>query len=390
LRQKVALEGEKPVSLRWNIHVEGIAMINRMLLCLLVFGLLGCTSVPPTEPVTSSNQAALSDRDAHLVVAVQGELSVKREDWSSYASARLGTVLRNGDLLRLDGSAQATVVCADLTMVSVPGGVSGVPCKVARPVLTYGGSLVNPTRSIPDSDFPLIVTPRKTKLLNPHPTLRWTPVAGATSYQVSMRGQGMNWSTDVSSGTEIAYPGDAPALVAEAAYKVIVVAGTRSSEEETLPGLGFTLLEPDEATAVRDAEAKIRALGLPDEPTRLLLANLYAGQGLNAEAIEQLEALSTTTQEPTVLRSLGEVYLTIGLNRLAEKNYLLALNLSERANDVEGQALAQHMLGRIYEALGNADEAAQRLQKAKELYQPLGDTKTVRVIEQRLAGLPKP
>src|SRR5262245_27802124 len=108
-------------------------MINRTLLFLMLFGLLGCAGAPPTPP-------AAPDRDVHLVVAVQGELSVKREGWSDYAPARFGTVLHYGDLLRLDGSGQATVVCADLSIASVPGGVSGVPCKAAQSVLTYGGS----------------------------------------------------------------------------------------------------------------------------------------------------------------------------------------------------------------------------------------------------------
>jgi hypothetical protein len=372
-----------------KVHDERIAMLKRALLCLMLFVLLGCTGASPNYPAAYT-QLATSDRDVHLVVVVQGELSVKRQGWSTYAPALPGTVLHYGDLLRLDGSAQATVVCADLTIASVPGGVSGIPCKVDRPVLVYDGSLVNPTRSIPSGDFPLIVTPRKTKLLDPHPTLRWTPIAGATSYQVSVRGQGVNWSTDVNSGTEIAYPADAPALVAGATYKVIVVAGTRSSEEETLPGLGFTLLKPEEAAVVRDAEARIHALGLPGEPTRLLLANLYASQGLYAEAIEQYEALSSTAQEPAVLRSLGDIYLTLGLNHPAEASYLQALKLSEPANDVEGQALAQHALGRIYETIGNAGEAAQRLQKAREQYQRLGDTQTIKQIDERLAGLPKP
>lgn len=358
-------------------------MINRMLLCLALFGLLGCTGAPPTAPATS-------DRDAHLVVAVQGELSIKRQGWSTYAPALLGTVLHNGDLLRLDGAAQATVVCADLSIASVPGGVGGVPCKVARPVLVYDGSLVNPTRGIPSGDFPLVVTPRKTKLLNPHPTLRWTPIAGATSYQVSVRGQGVSWSAEVSSGTDTAYPADAPALVAGATYKVVVAAGGRSSEEETLPGLGFTLLKPDEAAAVRDAEAKIRALGLPDEPTFLLQGNLYVSQGLYAEAIEQYAAISSTSQEPAVQRSLGDVYLTLGLNRLAEASYLQALERSEQANDVEGQALAQYALGRIDEALGNVGEAARRLQKTQDLYRQLGDEKTVKAIQSRLEGFSKP
>jgi hypothetical protein len=326
----------------------------------------------------------------HLVVAVQEPVSVKREGWSAYAPVLFGTSLHYGDLLRLDGSAQTTVVCTDLTLARAASGVGGVPCPVAQPVLVYDGSLVNPTRSNPSGDFPLVVAPRKTNLLDPRPTLRWTPVAGVTTYTVSVRGPNVTWSTEVNSGTEVVYPDTAPALVRGATYKVTVVAGNRSSDEESLPGLGFTLLKDNEAKPVREAETKIRALGLPDTPTRLLVANLYASKELYTEAIAQLEGLATTSQEAAVPRTLGDLYLTLGLNRLAEERYLQAVDRSERAHDMEGEALAQHALGRIYEALGNPGESAQRLRKALELYQQLGDAKTVKEIEQRLAGPPKP
>jgi hypothetical protein len=342
-------------------------VIKRALIGLVLVGLVGCGTMPPTAV----------NNGVHFLVVAQGSVSVKRERWSTYAPALFGTILHYGDLLRLDGSAQATVVCADLTVANVSGGTNGLPCKVVQPVLVHNGSMVNPTRGTPSGEFPLVVTPRKTKLLNPHPTLRWTVVPGATSYTISVRGPNVNWSTTVTSGTEVVYPANAPALVPGSTYKVIVVTGNRSSEEETLPGLGFTLLKSDETTTVLEGETKIRALGLADAPTRLLLANLYASQGLTAEAIEQLEALSGTSQEPAVLRSLGDLYLTLGLNRLAEARYLRAVNLSEHANDIEGQALAQRALGAIYEAIGNPGEAAQRLRKAVELYQQLGDTNMV-------------
>lgn len=354
-------------------------MIKQSLLSLVLLVLTGCVSGRATTTP--------SDNGVHLVVAVQGQLSVKRDGWSGYAPALFGTSLRHGDLLRLEGSSQATVVCADLTLATVPSGLGSVPCKVAKPVLAYSGSLVNPTRGDTFTDFPIVISPRKTKLLNPQPILRWTPVVGVITYTVSVRGLNMNWSTDVISKTEFVYPDNAPALVAGATYKVTVAAGKRSSDEESMPGLGFTLLTSDEVQAAREAEAKISALDLTEASKRFLITSLYATQGLNAEAIEQLEELSSTLKEPAVTRSLGDLYLKIGLNRLAEEHYLRSLELSQEANDVEGQALAQNALGLIYEALGNKGEAVQRLQMAMQLYRKLGDSRTVKRIQERLAGL---
>ncbi len=285
-------------------------VIKRVLIGLVLVALQGCGA-------DSTTNRTLADNDLHMLVDVQGPVSVKREGWNTYAPALFGTSLRYGDLLRLEGSAQATVACADLTVATVPAGTNALPCKVVQAVLVQNGSLINPTRSVPSGEFPLVVTPRKTKLLNPRPTLRWTPVTGATSYTVTVRGSNVNWSTDVISGTEVVYPGAAPPLMPGLTYKVIVVAGNRSSDEEALPDLGFTVLKIDEATTVRERETKIRSLGLSGAATGLLVANLYVTNGLTAEAIELLEGLSSASPEPAVLRSLGDLYLALGLNRLA-------------------------------------------------------------------------
>ena len=86
-------------------------------------------------------------------------------------------------------------------------------------------------------------------------------------------------------------------------------------------------------------------------------------------------------------RSLGDLYLKIGMNRLAEEHYLQALELSQKAGDVEGQALAQHALGLIYkQALGNPEAATPRLQDAVKWYQQLGDSRKVEEIQKQLAA----
>lgn len=359
-------------------------MTQRLLLWAILLGLLLCDCRPTAEATNTPS----SDHSIHLIVAVQGQLGVKRESWSKYVPARFGTTLQHGDLLRLEGSSQATVACADVTIVAVPRGIGGIPCKVAQPLLVYAGSLVNPTRGNTSGEFPMVVLPRQTKLLNARPMLRWTPVTGATTYTVSVRGPNVQWSMDVSTKTAVVYPDSAPALTAGAAYKVTVVAAGRSSDEESGPGLGFTLLKPDEAQMVREAERKLRALGLADTPTQFLVAYLYLAHGLNAGAIELLEELSSVLQEPAAVRLLGETYVKIGLSRLAEDRYLRALKLSQGVQDVEGEALAQNALGLIYaEALGNKGEAGQRLQKAMALYQRLGDAKMVRQLRGQLAGL---
>ncbi len=355
-----------------------------LLLLAALFMLNACGSSPAQPAVKSDGAVAV-----HLIVAVQGNLSIKRLGWSDYAPALFGMALHNGDLLRVDSGARATIACADLTVAAPGGGVSSVPCKVNKPLLVYGGSQIIPTRAEPPIGIPMILSPRKTRLLNTHPVLRWAPVANATSYDVTVRGPNLSWSARVAGKNEIVYPGDASALAPGVSYKLSVTAGAQTSDAETEPGLGFTMLKPDEAQAVRDGEARIRKLALTDAATRLLIASLYASQGLNAEAIVLLENLTQSVREPAIVRLLGDLYLKVSLNRQAEDAFLQALDLSQKVSDIEGQAACQNALGLVYETFGNKTEAIQRSQKAVEWYQKLGDSKTAKEIQSRLAALQK-
>lgn len=343
-----------------------------------------CGGAATVAPASGSGDTA-----AHLVVALQGNLSVKRLGWSDYAPAVFGMALRNGDLLRVEGGGKATVACADLTLANPGSGVSSVPCKVAKPLLTYGDSLIVPTRAEPPVGAPVILSPRKTKVLAARPLLRWAPVAGAQTYDVSVRGGSLSWSTRVSGATELVYPADAPALQPGVSYKLSVSAAGRSSDEETEPGLGFSVLKADEAQTVQAAEARVRSLGLADAATRLLIANLYAGQGLNAEAIDILRDVARSANEPAVTRTLGDLFLKTSQTRLAEEAFLAAADLSTRAGDIEGMAASHSALGLVYETFGNKAQAIEQCNQAIASYQRLGDSKTVKQIQERLASLQK-
>ena len=348
---------------------------------LLVF--LPACGAPATPAPASPGE---SGEPSNLLVAVQGDVLLKREGWSEYARAVFGSPVRNGDLFKLDDGSQAKVACSDLTLVSMTPGVSGAPCKVERPVLMYKGSQVSATRAVPSSDYPTTVTPRKTKLLNSRPVLRWTEVPGTAAYKVAVRGPNLEWTAETPK-TELVYPDDAPALSPGVTYKLSVDAGDRNSDQEGTPGLGFMVLGADEAQGVRDAESRIRALGLEDAPTRLLIASLYANQDLAAEAVQQLEELPEGEKGPAVQRLLGDLYLKTGLNFLAEEHYLKALEASKQADDLEGQAASHWVLGQLYELTGSSVDAVKHMQEAVVIYEKLGDSATVKQIKERLAQL---
>jgi len=329
----------------------------------------------------------------NLAVFIEGQVSVKRKGWTGYAPVVFGTSLRRGDLLRLDDSSHAKVVCSDLTLHDISAGIVGVPCEGAQLLLRRpDGSMINATRGWPsDGSFPMVLSPRKTRLLSPHPVLRWTEVQEATNYRVIVRAINFYWSSQVSSGTEIAYPDEAPPLEAGVDYKLIVETGGpngRSSSDEPGLGLGFSMISSKERKTVLEEERQVENLGLPAGPTQFLIAHLYATHDLNAEAIRRLENISQTFKVAAVTRLLGDLYLKVGLPRQAETGYLNSLALSKDGKDEEGQMLVHLALARIYgQALGNVKLANEHLEATLALANMLGDDYTASEVAKRLAEL---
>jgi hypothetical protein len=252
---------------------------------------------------------------------------------------------------------------------------------------------VTAARSNTPTDIPIVISPRRTRLLNPRPTLRWTPIQGVDTYTVSIQADKLIWSSTVQGMTEVPYPADAPALVAGQVYKVVVAGGGRSSEDKLVPDLGFSIAPPDEVNELKAAEGRIKTLGVSDGAAQFLVAVLYATRkaevrdNFNAEAIERLESLSTSLVEPAVQRMLGDLYLKVGLLTKAEAHFTQANELSRKVNDIDGQATELQTLGTIYELLGNRDEAIKRLQDAIAWYQKMGDTNAVQQLEEQLNRL---
>ena len=334
--------------------------------------------------------ASNNTQPVNLAVFIDGQVTVRRQGWTRSVPVVFGTSLRSGDLLSLDQSSHAKVVCSDLTLHDIASGSSGVPCSTSNPLLRWSdGSMINVTRGgWADGSSPIVLSPRKTKLLSPNPLLRWTPVSGATAYTVMVREVNLAWQLSVASVTQIAYPDSAPRLKADVDYKLIVQARGRSSDEEQGLGLGFAILSSKDKKEVEREQRRIEDLGLPEGPTQFLVAYLYARHDLNAEAIQRLESASQNFKVAAVARLLGDLYLKIGLTRQAEASYLNSLNLSEGVRDEEGQMLAHLALARIYErALGNKDTASQHLKAELALAEKIGDDSAASQARGQLAEL---
>jgi hypothetical protein len=372
-------------------------------LALLLTSLAACQSTK--QPSTGHDG---SSTGINLLVSVEGSVQLKRAAWSQYSQTTFGAMLFKGDLIAPASGARIVVLCDGLKEWVVPAGApvglaNGCPPSKS-PVLKSGPSLIQSTRGGNDPFIPYIISPRKTKLLNANPLLSWHPAPGAISYKVDLTvAGGTIWTTDTSE-TNMVYPG-IPALQPGVNYLLVVTAEVSAniptdtptdvptnkkitSNDEGINGLGFTLLNPADRQRINEAHSRISGLQLAPDAESLALANLYQGNGLVAEAAQILETLAENqSQASAVYRKLGDLYLQISLNLLAEKNYRIALGLSQTDGDVEGQAMAQNGLGEANAALGRIDEAKNWFNQALDIYKALGDATLTGQINKRVGDL---
>jgi hypothetical protein len=328
-------------------------------------------------------QQSAEPRVINFLIAREGNISLKRAEWIKSVPVFFGATISTGDELVADTkTARAIIACADMSVRNVTDFPSGLPCEAQGPVLTYKDSRVAPARNAATSSIS-VVSPRSTYVLDPHPTIRWTPLAGIDIYHLTVRGPGLNWSIDVRGRTELTYPQAAPALSANVPYKVTVSAGGHSSDEDKAPNLGFSVLSPGQADRVRTSEEKLRSLNLPHDTALLLLAALYAGNELNGGAIEMLES-ARATKEPVLLLRLADLLLRVQRIDDVVELYQEAADIAVARGDLESEAIANEQLGSVYGlARGNAGRALTHIDRAIAIYQSLGDEKHLDQLKQK-------
>ncbi len=344
-----------------------------VLLILIVFLSAGCE-----DRIEESN---FDSEDINLLLNVEGDVKLKRAAWDEFHPASFGTVLHRGDLIQVGDSGEALVLCDSLKSWQVPPGIShgvsnGCPSP-AEPALERGESLIGPTRTNVDSLIPYIITPRATLIKDANPLLKWNSVPGAASYNVQIVGDEVIWETKTSK-SEIEYPGD-PMLVPGEGYLLVVeVENGRTSKDKGAAGLGFQLLTEGDRLALEVGITKIRGLGLTVEAEVYAISQYYFSNELYAEGALMLEEILSGEQVSAAPnRILGDLYLGIGLTRLAEEHYLISYNLAESNNELENQALVAAGLGEVYQALGNDEESIRWLEIAIKQYEGLGDIQQV-------------
>ena len=315
-----------------------------------------------------------------------------------------------GDLIKVTSQSSGTLVCdnvaGQVSLKTTPR-QQDVPCK-GEPAdgIIIGRKerkIVSNTMSASGgTDAIVVLSPRSTRLLDARPVLRWTTLADAAAYKVTVRGDKTSWSVNVpavadSRTQEITYPppcaqgqtvGCAPPLAAGQVYKLVVEANGISSEAEDLPDLGFRVLTEAEARRVREKAAEVDRMPVAGPLKTYMLASVYSHHRLNADAIRLLKEGPDAARNPEAVRLLGDLFLKIALTREAEAQYLSLLkpplaNLDTPA----GAAITFQTLGEIYEVIGNVPEAVKHYTEARKRFLELKDQPSADLVGGRLSDL---
>jgi hypothetical protein len=348
---------------------------NRLVQTLILVGVVGF----PLKGLSSSVEI-------HTIYDIKGIVFVQKKGWKKPQSASVGLTLISEDRLEIKANSLVKIYCSDTTKtLERKTGIYQVSsiCPSGKSVIRLPNSNNDTLRNYGQTEealakLPYLITPRNSFILTNTPLLRWNPVQGARNYTVKI--DGINWETQTNK-TEINYSGKIP-LEAGQSYGVTIKADNGKSSESDGDTVWFILLDEAEQKTVLEAKKTIEQQSLSSEAKGLILAQLYRGYKLYADAILVLEDLvKKGSQTVAIYQLLGDIYLETGLPQLAQKPYEKALKLITTKENLSVQADIQKGLGKAYYGLGNENEALQWLKKAEANYQELGDSLQVQELD---------
>lgn len=349
--------------------------INGKLKIVLLSLLLVTIAIPGSTRQTSLN----------ILSEARGEVKLKRSGNRQYQRVYGGETLSPSDKLQLGRGSLARVLCNNLSpwILNSQGEFtvsSGCPAP-GNPALSQSG-VRSTTRASDNQTVPYVISPRNTIILEDKLTLRWQAVEGARSYQVEVKGGGINWTTQVDQ-TEVIYSGNEP-LQPDTRYRVMITADNGKSTRYEAP-VGFTVLNEQEVQRVKSEISQLQQQPLSEEAKALALAYLYRGNELNTAAIELLEGwVKKGTETTAVYELLGRNYQQVGLYRLARERFLTGLEKAKAEGNLDGQARIQLSLGEVDYGLAELPQALQWFQSAQVSYRELGNEGQVQELQQKV------
>ncbi len=345
-----------------------------------------------------------------VLTQIDGQVTLSSESRSEFRSVRRAAqrqVLRQGEVVHVPAGAQAALICSTETLVSLTGPRDWVldptacgrglplPESSYRNLASYAGRILPKNgvlllelemRHVELGLGAILLSPRNTAVKDAYPRLVWTQVPDAIEYEVKLRGpveasirltaddfhcgrgSGPWHDLDVCSWAPSA---KWPALEPEKPVSLEV--GSRRSSTAPLRQVReryqVHLLSVNDQRSVQEGLRQIATLSV-DKASRLLLtAGAYAQGGLYADAIAAYDEALQAQEVPEARVTLGDLYLTLGLIALADREYRQVL---AGTPDPAAQAAAELGLGQGAYFRKLYDDARAHFERARELYSTFG------------------
>jgi hypothetical protein len=221
--------------------------------------------------------------------------------------------------------------------------------------------------------------------------LRWQAASGASLYTVCLRTvRGTCFWEIETADTQVRYPGQPP-LLPETAYVLEVTADNRrSSAEASAQDPEFRMVDANLRTRLETAAAALRVGPLTDADRTFAIAQLYAENGVKADALEAIVELEQSgVNLPRLSLLAGDIYRQASLPVEAAAAYTHAAALAETTGmeDDEAAAEARMALGAVSLELGAIDKAVESYNSARDHFARLGDAGGVAQATQELEKL---
>ena len=370
------------------------ALTGTFLLITCLVAACGAASTP--APVVTATAPAESGEPPvlpNLLVEAEGDVWLRRVGWTEFLPAGFGIAVQPGDLLRIPEGSAVSVFCGDEMLwdagpQTLPddGLEHAAPCQAGRPPRPW--SDVAALRGEQDDQIPYVVRPRNTALMGNQPQLQWHPLPGVDSYTVTLiSDDGRDRLPVEVSGDQVEWPADWPPMEARATYVLVVEgAGARSDKgNEQHAGLGFWLLDEADAEVVSTLESQLRARPVSPTAMPLLVAELYRGHDLHAEAAELLEGLATSSGSAPVWLALGQTYLATGLASETTSALDEAMAVARATGQQDVEAAVRVGLALTARLQDDAATADAHLRAARLLYEQIGDRDGLEQVDQLLS-----
>ncbi|HEY2986438.1 MAG TPA: hypothetical protein VGL11_01860 [Candidatus Binatia bacterium] len=165
---------------------------------------------------------------------------------------------------------------------------------------------------------PVLVAPRNTKLMTDAPTLQWMGMDRQPGTVRIYGPEGVVWSAENVSLTQMKYPASAPRLKPGVEYAWMI-----EKKDVPVEKVRFQILQPAEIKSVQDQIAALQNTSGASRTTQAILkAGLLGSRELYYDAREVLrEAVKADPDEPTLHFLLADVYEKTGLKDLAAEEY---------------------------------------------------------------------